>query len=198
MLSFNRIIIAAAFTVATCSSIICSAACDLPSQCTSDGNLFGQCINHACNDGLTCFSGLAGDVCVRAAIEDVQPEDDACAVQIGDGQVECNDTHWWACLVVCDNDAQCWGGTVCEENIGACMHPYGPYNVRAPDGAELGPCTKESTCEYHLDTCMAEKKGSMCIRKDHPEWLILCNADDECVNGQVCGTEFGFCVWPDL
>lgn len=185
--------------VATLScSIICSAACDflVPGECLGEGGLYGRCVDHGCVDGLTCFSGLAGEMCVTDS--PAGEAEELCAAPIGGAGISTESTFYGAYLIRCQNDADCGVGTICEEILGICLYPYGAHNVQPPPGAELGPCDKEVTggCGYHLDTCVAVDEGTMCIRKDHPEWLITCAADDDCVNGQVCGSEVGFCVWP--
>lgn len=184
---------------ATCSSIICGSGCDflVPGECRGDGGLYGPCVDHACVDDLTCFSGLAGEMCVTnvAAGE----ADELCAAPIGGTGISTEPTFEGLYLIRCQNDGDCHAGTVCDEINGACLYPYGPHNVQPPPGAELGPCDPnlETGCGYHLDVCAESPEGSMCIQKDHPEWLVWCVDDADCPsNGQLCSDLDGFCVWP--
>lgn len=185
--------------VSTCSSIICGAACDWqePGECFGPTGLFGPCINHECIDGLECFSGLAGEMCVQQARP--TPEAEACASWVGGTGFFTAKDLWGVWLIGCDSDADCDHGTVCEENIGACLHPYIDENVKPPPGAGLGPCTTEYTCGYHLDECFVASNGSgtICARPDRPEWLAACSkVEPDCPNGQVCATDDEVCVWP--
>lgn len=180
-------------------SIICSrtAHAEPSSSCLVAGDTYGPCIKKTdCAEGLFCFNGLAGNMCVREAPEDVVPQDEECVALVGGAGIEC-DPDWGGCVVRCQNDSDCGAGTVCEENLGICMHPYSLYHIRPVHGAELGPCDSSKQCGYHLDTCITdpEVNGSMCIRKDHPEWLVSCASHSDCPNGQVCSPEYDTCVW---
>lgn len=203
MLGFRFALTCVLVAASTCSIICGSAGCDflVPGECFGAGGIFGPCVDHGCVDGLVCFSGLAGDICVRPDKESWLPEDEACRVtSIGGTGVECLN-FGQGCLPTCDNDGQCQNGTVCEEIIGACMHPSKPTHVQPPPGAELGPCDPNlrTGCGYHLDTCLDVEEGSICLQKDHPEWLVPCSKEDTtCPNGQVCAAGDGVCVWPRM
>lgn len=184
-------------------SIICGVACDflVPGECRGPGGLFGPCVDHGCVDGLVCFSGLAGDICVRPDKESWSPEDETCrAAVFVDLGLDCL-RFGQGCLPSCDNDGQCGNGSVCEENIGACMFPSQETHVQPVPGAELGPCDPgmETGCGYHLDTCLDVEEGTLCFQKDHPEWLVPCSKESpECPNGQVCAGGEEVCVWPRM
>jgi len=165
--------------------------------CMADGGLYGACVDNQCADGLSCFSGLAGEMCVRQSAP--TQDDESCASGIGGGALFTEQLLYGAWLIDCDNDADCAIGTVCEENIGACLHPYGPHNVKPPPGFGLGPCDVDGTCGYHLDQCFEANNGSgnICTRPDRPEWLAPCSkVEPDCPNGQVCATDDEVCVWP--
>ncbi len=166
-------------------------------SCLSTGDTYGRCdSNYDCAEGLYCFNGLAGNMCVREFGAVVPPEDDECVALIGGAGITC-DINWGGCVVRCQNDGDCAAGTVCEENLGICMHPYGLHNVRAPGGAELGPCDKNHECGYHLDICLVapDVNGSLCMQKAHPEWLVSCSTHPDCPNGMVCSDIEQVCVW---
>lgn len=176
------------------------AGCDflIPGECRGAGGLYGPCVDHGCVDGLTCFSGVSGEMCVTTT----PPGDEeiVCRAPISGITINTEDGFFGAYLIRCNNDGECSAGTVCDEINGACLYPYDEHDVQPPPGAELGPCDPnlDTGCGYHLDTCVELEQGSLCVRKDHPEWIVPCSTDKPyCPNGQVCAEQDGMCVWPD-
>lgn len=199
-MTFKSIILG--LLAASSCSIICGAACDWiePGECMSPGNLFGPCVDHQCNGDLSCFTGLAGEMCIRLLDDEIQPDEEVCRKWIGGTTYDCNNIDK-ACLVHCDNDGQCKGGTVCEEFVGVCLYPYDETDVKPPEGASQGPCDDnlENGCGNPTDQCVeaSDGVGNICNDPLHPEHLAPCDeAHPVCPNGQVCSVADSICVWP--
>ena len=200
MLALTRLIITAAFAAATCSSIICSAACDFePGECLGEAEMFGPCLDGTCAPGLTCRITSQGDVCLptmRDAIA-LGAKAEECAEARTSLGMWCN-KDWNTCHMPCVYDSHCLGGTVCAEDVEICVYPKEKDDVKPPAGETLGPCLGEDMlCFDPLDTCIVSLtvSGNICGR---PYWTVPCNVDtaDECPNGQVCALDENVCVWP--
>lgn len=200
MLAMTRLIFTAALALATCSSIICGAACDFvqPGECLGEAGMFGPCTaNSQCSPGMLCMAATQGSICTPDFETFRGPRADSCAPWEGLVAVTCSD-EWLLCYLPCSNDAGCIGGMVCAEDWEMCVHPIHDDDVRPPAGETLGPCSEvfDDGCAELGAICLEEKAGSLCVQKDHPAWLITCSQDSDCVNGMACGTQSGYCVWP--
>lgn len=98
------------------------AACD-PAQCPQMSGPFGPCITgySACAEGSTCLSTADGDICLPPSPDGAPPQGyGTCIAKLG-GTLSC--MTGGSCLLTCDEDADCLGGTVCSEAAGACVWP---------------------------------------------------------------------------
>ena len=161
IMSFSTKLLATiTFTLATCTSIICSAACDWiePGECLGPGEMFGPCdlnLPAGCNAGLTCHQADKGDICLPGAVAADDFEAATCAAWRGTMACSKDDD---ICFLTCDGPDACEGGTVCDETTGMCVYPKPP----APpvEGEMFGPCIDNETCNGR-NTCVVRTHGAI-------------------------------------
>lgn len=94
-----------------------------PSVCGRSGGPYGSCnyeLSNTCGQELYCFESTAGSMCVPYAVDGQQPKMFAtCKAKYGSAL----DCASGVCFHLCDEDADCLGGTVCSEIPGVCVWP---------------------------------------------------------------------------
>lgn len=177
------------------SAAAAGSACDFitPGECLDRGQMFGPCESNTCAPGLLCMATTQGSLCTPPleTIGDTNAEE--CALWRGTFGIKCSE-EWQLCYIPCAHDGHCIGGTVCAEDWKMCVYPSNPDDIKPPDGTEMGPCDSMGECDSPENVCAESAEGSICLNKDKADWLVPCG--DGCPNGQVCGSDVGFCVWP--
>lgn len=148
---YQAIVIGGLIGALSCG-IICGAGCDfvLPGECKSEGYLFGPCREGAespagCDFGLTCLEVPEGWMCVDLDGE-VSPEEQECSQWVG--PVACSEPLG-LCWVTCieNGDADCVGGTVCDDRHKICVYPKAPDEPSETTTSTGGETTGAGTTE---------------------------------------------------
>jgi hypothetical protein len=213
----TKILATLTFIAATCTSIICSAACDFvePGQCLGEGGLFGPCApGNVCVDDLQCVVSDKGWICLPGA----KAADDWAAAECASwrGDMACS-KDIDRCFLGCDGPDDCKGGTVCDELGGMCVYPHdAESNTCLLPGEDFGPCVgSEGLCGDGL-LCRSTLAGSICVPSCSNGCASRCAAtlaaqcDDsgacvqpcdptktDCQDGQVCDSQTLTCTWAD-
>lgn len=193
------IILTSAIVAGLSCGIICGTGCDfvLPGECKSEGYLFGPCRTGAespngCDFGLTCLEVPEGWICVDLDGE-VSPEEQECSQWVG--PIGCSDPLglcWITCIE--NGDADCKGGTVCDDRHKMCVYPKEPTEpgeTTTSTGGE-GGSTWDTMVWTTSDTTAGEVPSAGESLGPCLGWDMLCyDALDRCVvsetlNANIC------------
>ena len=174
------------------------------------GNLWGPCIEGACNEGFCRETGM-GSLCMATC--------DGCGCEVFDcfGGTCLDDGE---CAPHCDvATAQCPApGMLCDTDAQLCVYPSAP-TCMVPAGEAYGPCGPGWTCADGLACNISDDaKSSMCVPGDCTNvWCnngpcqtntptcqtsslcaYVCDDVSDCIDGQVCAKNGAksFCQWP--